>query len=99
MEFQYSHHDSSHKIDLISLGDNRYKATIGEREIELSAQHQGDGVWLLMLNNRRIQGTVIADGDMRYVHVDGKTFTLSAVDERTRRRKSSTSAGELSSYA
>jgi len=95
MEFQYSHHDTIHKIDLMPLGDGRFKAIIGEREIALSAKQQIDGTWVLMVDNQRVRGQVVADGDMRYLHVDGKTLTLTAVDERVHRRKQSGSAGDL----
>lgn len=95
MEFQYTYHDTPHKIDLNSLGDGRFKAVIGAREIELSAQQQMDGTWVLMVGNRRVRGQVVSDADERYVHVDGKTLTLTAVDERIQRRKQSGSAGDL----
>lgn len=95
MEFQYLVQDTTHKIDLIPLGDNRFKAVIGEREIELSAQKQTDGTWILIVNNRRYRGMVVADGDMRYLHMDGRTFTLTAIDERIQRRKQAGSAGDL----
>jgi biotin carboxyl carrier protein len=95
MDFQYDYQDTTHNISLTPIDDNRFKAVIGEREIEFSAIKQADGAWLLTINHRRVLAVVAGDGELRYVYVNGNTLTLSAVDERAKRRKQSGSAGDL----
>lgn len=95
MEFQYSYQDDNHKLDLTPHPDNRFTALIGNREIELSATHQGDGIWLLIVGNRRIRAHIVSDGEARYIHINGKTIMLNLVDERSARRKQTRSAGDL----
>lgn len=95
MEFQYSYQDTVHTIDLKQVDKHRFKATIGERELDFSAVRQSVGIWLLIFDNRRILAYIARDGDMRYVHVQGNSVTLTAYDERANRRKQSGSAGDL----
>jgi len=95
MDFQYEYQEKPHTLSLTQIDEHRFQAVIGEREILFSAIQQIDGAWLLTLNHQRILAYVASDGDMRYVHVNGNTITLTAVDERTKRRKSSGSAGDL----
>ena len=95
MDFQYEYQDSTHHISLMAVDDQRFKAVIGEREIEFSASKPADGRWLLTMNHQRVSAVVASEGDRRYVHVNGNTFILSAVDGRTKRRKPAGAAGDL----
>ena len=95
MDFQYDYQGTTHKLSLSNIDEQRFKAVIGEREIEFSAVQQSEGIWLLTIENRRIVTYVASDGDLRYVHVNGNTITLTAIDERTSRRKSSGQEGDL----
>jgi len=95
MDFQYEYQETRHKLSLTQLDEHQFKAVIGEREIEFSATQQTDGAWLLTIKHQRVLAYVASDGDMRYVHVNGNTVTLTAIDERTTRRKQSATAGDL----
>lgn len=95
MQFQYDYNDTTHTINLTQVDDNRFKATIGDRKILFSAVQQTDGAWLLSIGNRRVLAYVAGDGDLRYVYVDGNTVTLSAVDERRKRRGMGGASGDL----
>lgn len=95
MEFQYDYQEMTHNISLTRVDDHRFKAVIGERELEFSAIQQTDSAWLLTINHQRVLAAIASDGSMRYVHVNGNTLSLSAVDERTKRRKQAGSAGDL----
>lgn len=95
MQFQYDYQNETHSLVLNQIDAHRFKATIGEREIEFSAQQQMDGAWLLSIGNQRILAYVASEDDLRYVYVKGNTVTLSAIDERSQRRKQSGSAGDL----
>lgn len=95
MQFQYEYQNETHSLVLTQIDVHRFKATIGEREIEFSAQQQIDGAWLFRIGNQRILAYVASEDDLRYVYVKGNTVTLSAIDERSQRRKQSGSAGDL----
>jgi len=95
MQFQYEYQETTHTIDLTQVDENRFKATIGDRDYDFSAMRQIDGAWLLSIGNRRVLAYVAGDGDVRYVYVNGNTATLSAVNERRKRRGGSASAGDL----
>lgn len=95
MDFQYEYQETLHKLSLTQLNANQFKVVIGEREFEFSAIQQTDGAWILTINNQRIMATIASDGDVRYVHVNGNTVTLTAIDERKQRRKQSATAGDL----
>jgi biotin carboxyl carrier protein len=95
MDFQYDYQKTTHNLSLTQIDDHRFKAVIGEREFEFSATQQTDGAWLLTINNQRVLAYVASDGELHYVHVNGNTVTLTAVNERTKRRKQSGSVGDL----
>ncbi len=95
MDFQYEYQETTHKLSLTQVNAHQFKAVIGEREIEFFATQQTDGAWLLTINHQRILAYIASDGDMRYVHVNGNTVTLTAIDERKQRRKQSATAGDL----
>ena len=95
MDFQYEHQETRHNLSLTQIDEHRFKALIGEREIVFSATRQTDGAWLLTINHQRVLAYIASEEDMRYVHVNGNTVTLTAVDERTKHRKSKASAGDL----
>ena len=95
MDFQYEYQETTHRLSLTQVNDHQFKAVIGEREMEFSAIQQTDSAWLLTINHQRILAYIASDGDMRYVHVNGNTVTLTAIDERTTRRKQSATAGDL----
>jgi len=95
MQFQYEYQETTHTIDLTQVDENRFKATIGDREYDFSAMRQTDGAWLLSIGNRRVLAYVAGDGDLRYVYVSGNTVTLSVVDDRRKRRGGGASAGDL----
>lgn len=95
MDFQYEYQESTHQLSLTQVDEHHFKAIIGDREIVFSATQQTNGAWLLTINHQRVLAHVISDGDTRYVHVNGNNATLTVVDERAKRRKSTGSAGDL----
>jgi biotin carboxyl carrier protein len=95
MNFQYDYQETPHSISLTQIDAHQFKAIIGEREIEFSATQQTDGAWVLTINHQRVLAYVASEGELRYVHVNGNTVTLTAIDERNQRRKQAGSAGDL----
>ncbi len=91
----YQHGDQTHAIELSPLDGDRYRVTIdGETQV-IQAQRLPDGAWLLKVDGQQVLAYSAAQGNERFVHVDGQTFTLTVPDARSQRRRTSRAAGDL----
>jgi biotin carboxyl carrier protein len=88
----YQHGDLSYIVSLQPLGAGQYRATIGEREIEVTAVPFDSG-WLLTLGGQQMRVYAAARGSERWIGVAGETLMLTVPE--TRQRASRVGAGDL----
>ena len=98
MNFTYTYHDTEYTVQLESLPDGRYTATIGEAIYTFNAQSLENGAWWIALADTGGQtiAHITAQDESRFVHVDGANYVLTVPDTRTsRRRGASAGSGQL----
>jgi biotin carboxyl carrier protein len=96
----FEHGGDTYSVTLQRQPDGSYTALVGKgnlagRPYTLHATPLQNGGWLLTLDGQRHVAYVAAQGDARYVHSGGHTFTLTVPDKRPTRRKASGSSGDL----
>jgi len=77
------------------LSGDQFAVTIGEQTYIIQADSLADGGWLLRIDEEQIIAYGAAQGNERYVFVNGENFTLTVLDARSARRKSVAGAGDL----
>jgi len=96
----FEHGGDTYTVSLQRQPDGSYSATIGRgdlpgRPYTLQAQPIQNGGWLLMLDGQRVVAYTAAQGDMRYVSINGQAYTLTVPDQRQSRRKAAGGSGDL----
>lgn len=71
--------DGDHAVDVVRNGD-RWTVTVDGRPLDVEAEPDGQGGWLLSLGGARRPVRVAASGDERLVFADGRTHRLRLVD-------------------
>jgi len=91
--FTYIHNGETVTVQLERLPDGSYRATIGERTYQFSANAVESG-WALAFHESSARTTayVVTEGDTHTVHVDGETVTLTRASQRHGRRPSAAGA-------
>lgn len=69
------HSTGEYNIDLISTGKS-YRATIGNRTVDVEILHSKDGRLDLLIDGERVTAYVSSDGAKRWVTVNGQTSVL-----------------------
>lgn len=92
----YTHDGQPCAVTLTPLGADEWQATINGETYTLRARPAADGGWLLAMDGQQQITYCAAQGDERHIHAEGQVFSLSAADQRPRRRSSAGAAGDLS---
>jgi biotin carboxyl carrier protein len=72
--------EERHEALLLPAGDGR-KLVVGDRERVVSLASLGDGEYRLEIDGVARRAWIAVRGDAIHVHVDGRSWTLEAVDE------------------
>ena len=91
-EFRYQVGDEVRTVTVEAAGD-RYIVRVGDRVLHLTARRGANGRLDLDLDGRRLRAHVAADGQRRYVSIDGESWTLQPPDPRAGRRTTGGAAG------
>src|SRR5689334_3921994 len=75
MKLTFDHNSQSFLVDLMPMGKS-YRATIGDKTVEVEIIRAGNGQLELLIDNERITAYVSADGAKRWVTVNGQTVML-----------------------
>src|SRR5215216_2785316 len=75
MKLVLDHNSQSFPIDLTSSGQS-YRATIGEKTVEVEILQAKDGKLDLLIDGKRTTAYVSSDNTKRWVTVNGQTFVL-----------------------
>ena len=93
--YTYEWNEQTITVKIEKLGDNRYHITVADRGYDVDATELSNGRWLIQNDDERCVTQVASSGQERFVHVDGKHFSLTVSEGRISRRKQSGSAGDL----
>jgi 3-methylcrotonyl-CoA carboxylase alpha subunit len=91
----YEYEGARHSIELEPLAEGRYRVRLGERSYEIEADALPEGGWRLRLNGETLRAYAAADGNQRYVALQGNTYTLGLPAARSQQRKAA-HTGDLS---
>jgi len=95
MIYSYEYNGEAYMIRLERAADGSYRATIGERTFPVQAQPLRDSGWLLTIGGRRMTVYGAAEGNRRYLHLNGQSYTLTVPDARAKRRSSASAGNDL----
>jgi len=77
VKFAFDHNSQSFHIDLTPSGSgNSYRATIGEKTIDVEILQAKNGNLDLLIDGKRVTAYVSSDNAKRWVTVNGQTFLL-----------------------
>lgn len=94
MKFSFDHNSETITIDFTPIGKS-YRATIGEKTIDVEILQAKDGKLDLLIDDKRVTAYVSSDGAKRWVTVNGQTFMLTQSSGATRRDAGHDHASEL----
>ena len=86
MIYTYQHGDRFYTVNIESLADGRYHATIDDVDYDVQASDGPDGALLLQSGQRRVLMYSAAHEDERYLYIGGRTYTFTVPETRARRR-------------
>jgi 3-methylcrotonyl-CoA carboxylase alpha subunit len=92
--YTYQHGDRVYTVSVEPQADGTYLATIDDANYNVRASDGPNGALLLETDSRRMLVHAAANEDERYLHIDGRTYTVTVPETRTRRR-SSAGSGDL----
>lgn len=75
MKINFDHNSQPFSIDLTPSGKS-YRATIGDKIVEVEIIRAGNGQLELLIDNQRVTAYVSSDNAKRWVTVNGRTFLL-----------------------
>lgn len=97
MKLSFEQNSQSISLDLTPAGSGKsYRATIGERSVDLEILQSNDGRLDLLIDGERITAYVSSDNNKRWVTVNGQTLVLTkSSGTRKSRHGHHHAAGEL----
>ncbi len=97
MRYTYEYNGETYQIDLERNSDGTYSATIGEERYTFAVTTSMNGAQLLRFEDgRQVLAHSARDGEQRFIHISGASYTLTVPDTRRKRRGGGGSAGDLS---
>lgn len=75
MKFSFDYNSETIPVDLTLTGKS-YRATIGEKTVEVEIIHSMEGKLDLRIDGKRVTAYVSAENAKRWVTVNGQTFVL-----------------------
>lgn len=94
MKFSFDHNTETITLDFTPMGKS-YRATIGEKSIDVEILQAKDGKLDLLIDGKRVITYVSSDGAKRWVTVNGQTFVLTKSSGARRRGTGHDHASEL----
>jgi len=94
VKFSFDHNSEAITIDFTPIGKS-YRATIGEKTIDVEILQAKDGKLDLLIDDKRVTAYVSSDNAKRWVTVNGQTFMLTKSSSATRRGAGHDHASEL----
>ncbi|MEO8394537.1 MAG: biotin/lipoyl-containing protein [Chloroflexota bacterium] len=88
----YQYGTVSYAISLQPLGAGHYRATIGDRQIDLIAE-PFEGGWLLTINGERLRVYAASHARVRWLSLEGETYSVPEAE--THRRSASARESDL----
>ncbi len=91
MIYTYQHNGQTYTVALERQPDGTFNATIGDRSYTVQAVPLSNGGW-------RLQHDTVytaAQGDKRFISINGQTYTLNIPDTRASRRRAASGSGDL----
>ena len=85
MKFVFDHSSETIPIDLTPSGKS-YRATIGEKTVDVEILRAKDGKLDLLIDGKRVTAYVSSDNAKRWVTVNGQTFVLTKPAAGAQRR-------------
>ena len=85
MKFAFDHSSETIPIDLVPSGKS-YRATIGEKTVDVEILQAKDGKLDLLIDGKRVTAYVSSDNAKRWVTVNGQTFVLTKPAAGAQRR-------------
>ena len=85
MKFAFDHSSETIPIDLVPSGKS-YRATIGEKTVDVEILQAKDGKLDLLVDGKRVTAYVSSDNAKRWVTVNGQTFVLTKSAAGAQRR-------------
>ena len=94
MKFAFDHSSETIPIDLVPLGKS-YRATIGEKTVDVEILQAKDGKLNLLVDGKRVTAYVSSDNAKRWVTVNGQTCVLTKSSDAQRRSTGHDHTSEL----
>jgi biotin carboxyl carrier protein len=96
VKFAFDHTSETIPIDLVPSGKS-YRATIGDKTVDVEILQAKDGKLDLLIDGKRVTAYVSSENAKRWVTVNGQTFVLTrpAAGTRNRGHAHQHAAGEL----
>jgi len=85
MKFTFEYYSQSCPFDLTPSGKS-YRATIGEKTVDVEILRAKDGKLDLLIDGKRVTAYVSSDNAKRWVTVNGQTFVLTKPAAGAQRR-------------
>jgi biotin carboxyl carrier protein len=86
--------EETHAVELLPLGEGRYRIAIDGRVHLVDGRETAPGTFSLLLEHAAAEVSVSRRGDEFSVVVAGRTHRLRLLDERQRRRRTHDAAGD-----
>ncbi len=94
MKITFDHNSQSFPIDLTPTGKS-YRATIGDKIVDVEVIRAENGQLELLINNERVMAYVSSDNAKRWVTVNGRTLVLIKASSVKRKSAGHDHASEL----
>jgi biotin carboxyl carrier protein len=85
VKFAFDHSSETIPIDLVPSGKS-YRATIGEKTVDVEILQAKDGRLDLLIGGKRVTAYVSSDNTKRWVTINGQTFVLTKPAAGAQRR-------------
>jgi biotin carboxyl carrier protein len=86
--------DTEHAIEVLALGDDRWRVTVDGRERVVDSRQTGQGSFSLLIEHAATEVSVSSRGDEFQVVVGGVSHRLRLLDERALRRRDRSTTGD-----
>jgi acetyl/propionyl-CoA carboxylase alpha subunit len=94
VKFAFDHNSKIVPIDLVPSGKS-YRATIGEKTVDVEIVHGENGKLDLLIDGKRVTAYVSSENAKRWVTVNGQTFVLTKSSGLKRKSAGHDHASEL----
>lgn len=94
MKLSFEHNSQSFLIDLTPTGKS-YRATVGDKTVEVEIIRAGNGQLELLIDNERVTAYISSDGAKRWVTINGQTVMLTKASGVQRKSSEQDQASEL----